>query len=81
MSDWRHHALCRDEDPELFFPVGLSTGYDTQVGAAKAICALCPVQHDCLAWARQTRQRHGVWGGVLFDSPAERLRFGQRRSA
>ena len=36
--DWRHEALCRDEDPELFFPVGNSGPALAQIASAKLVC-------------------------------------------
>jgi WhiB family redox-sensing transcriptional regulator len=36
-------------------------------GQAKAICARCLVQPDCLAFALRARQMHGVWGGATAE--------------
>lgn len=56
---WQTRARCRDEDPELFFPLpGESTD------PAKAVCQRCPVRDACLAWALSTNLRHGVAGGL-----------------
>ncbi len=63
MSNWRFRALCRGEDPELFFPVGTTGPAELQVAEAKAVCARCPVTSDCLDWALDTGQDSGVWGG------------------
>jgi WhiB family redox-sensing transcriptional regulator len=49
--DWRHRALCRDEDPELFFPIGTTGPAATQVDDAKQVCNRCAVAEDCLSWA------------------------------
>jgi len=38
-----------------------------QITQAKAICADCPVRQQCLAFALDTRQVHGVWGGMSED--------------
>jgi WhiB family redox-sensing transcriptional regulator len=67
MSDWRHHALCRDEDPELFFPIGTSGPALLQVEQAKAVCQRCSVTSECLQWALDSGQDAGVWGGMSED--------------
>lgn len=67
--NWRHRAACREEDPELFFPVGQRGPALLQIAQAKAICHGCPVVAECLRWALDTRQDAGVWGGM---SEAER---------
>jgi WhiB family redox-sensing transcriptional regulator len=62
--DWRHRAVCRDEDPELFFPIGTSGPALLQVEQAKAVCRRCSVTSECLHWALDTGQDAGVWGGM-----------------
>ena len=49
--DWRHQSACRDEDPELFFPVGNTGPALTQIEEAKKVCNRCIVKEPCLAWA------------------------------
>lgn len=59
-DEWRSQALCAQVDTDVFFPdhAGAS-GRD-----AKQICRLCPVQEQCLQFALDTGQRHGIWGGL-----------------
>jgi WhiB family transcriptional regulator, redox-sensing transcriptional regulator len=65
--DWRHRAACRDEDPELFFPVGTSGPALLQIAEAKIACWRCPVSTECLNWALASGQDTGVWGGMSED--------------
>ena len=65
--DWRHVALCRDEDPELFFPIGTTGPAAAQVEQAKVVCRRCPAVEPCLSWALETGQDAGVWGGTSED--------------
>lgn len=48
---WRDRAACRDEDPELFFPIGSTGPALRQIEEAKAVCRRCPVVDDCLRYA------------------------------
>jgi WhiB family redox-sensing transcriptional regulator len=65
--DWRHRAACRDEDPELFFPIGNTGPALSQIEEARAICQRCSVIEDCLTWALESGQDAGVWGGLSED--------------
>lgn len=73
------HGICRDLDPELFYPserIG-------SVAKVKGICRGCPVRVDCLnyALARMTDLdvgSHGIWGGTTVN---ERWSILRRRVA
>lgn len=63
-DDWRHDSVCRDEDPELFFPVGHSGPALLQEEEAKRICLTCPARAACLQYAVDNDITDGVWGGL-----------------
>jgi len=64
---WRDTAACREWTGVDFFPFS----EDVQaIRRVKEVCALCPVTEDCLAYAIETRQGDGVWGGL---TPRERI--------
>lgn len=67
---WMAEAACRTVDPELFYP---PPGQNGVVAAAKSICRSCPVQLDCLRFAVDNREPHGIWGG-LSANERRRLR-------
>lgn len=75
--DWRSRAACLEEDPELFFPIGTTGPAILQVEDAKAVCRRCEVREQCLAWALEAGQDHGVWGGMSED---ERRALKRRRA-
>lgn len=63
-GDWRHYAACRDQDPELFFPIGETGPALLQTAEAKSICGACGVKNLCLQWALDNGQDTGIWGGL-----------------
>lgn len=64
---WRDSALCREGVSVDFFPFSEDS---KAIRLVKEVCALCPVTEHCLAYAMQTRQSEGVWGGL---TPSERV--------
>jgi WhiB family redox-sensing transcriptional regulator len=64
---WRRDAACKDLDPNLFFPIGVTGPAVDQIAAAKSICSGCPVRQQCLDFAITTNQEFGVWGGNTED--------------
>lgn len=74
---WRDRALCRDTDPQLFFPVGTTGLAISQLEEAKHVCGQCEVRVECLDYAMSTNQDAGIWGGLS----EEERRMMRRRAA
>ncbi|WP_172387707.1 WhiB family transcriptional regulator [Streptomyces sp. MNP-20] len=79
--DWRHNAVCREEDPELFFPIGTTGPALLQIEEAQAVCRRCPVIGQCLQWALESGAEDGVWGGLSEDERRRLKRRAARRRA
>ncbi len=65
--EWRDDAICRDTDPELFFPVGTTGLALVQIDRAKQVCGECGVAQACLDFALDTNQDSGIWGGLTEE--------------
>ncbi|GAA4553220.1 WhiB family transcriptional regulator [Amycolatopsis samaneae] len=63
-ADWQEEAACRNEDPELFFPISEVGPGARQTRHAQAVCARCPVRAECLSHALRNGLDHGVFGGT-----------------
>jgi WhiB family redox-sensing transcriptional regulator len=62
---WHDYARCNTDetvDPNLFYP---SSGHPDTAAKAVKFCEPCPVKMECLAFSIATRQRYGVWGGMV----------------
>jgi hypothetical protein len=76
--DWRTFAVCRDLDPEIFFPVGdPGDPFDPRNAPALAACARCPVRAECLTDAL-ARVEFGVMGGMTAEQRDTLRRYRRR---
>lgn len=75
-APWMDDALCAQTDPELFFP---HKGGPVRV--ARAVCARCPVQAECLNHALAGHERYGIFGGVTPMERRKLLRLSKGESA
>jgi len=64
---WRSRSLCRDSNPDLFFPVGATGTAVDQIEAAKSVCGVCEARVECLEFALATNQEAGIWGGTTEE--------------
>lgn len=71
-AEWMVDANCLCLDTDLFFP---ARGQDTRF--AKSICRACDVQVECLAYALNNGEHHGIWGGM---SERDRRRIRRTRA-
>ncbi|WP_328296584.1 WhiB family transcriptional regulator [Streptomyces sp. NBC_00435] len=72
---WQEGAACRELGSRLFFHITGEPAPDREARheAAKEVCALCPVQRDCLRHALEVGEPFGIWGGL---TEGERRRLG-----
>lgn len=70
VEEWRYEAKCRGNDTELWYPPRDKTKYKKIAEVSKSICygkdglSECPVRKECLLYADNLEETHGIWGGM-----------------
>lgn len=86
--EWMAQGLCAQQielSPDSWFPLGGPGPNPTNrvnrtpaAQEAKRVCGECPVRVQCLEYAFEADERHGIWGGL---DQYERRELKDRRSA
>lgn len=64
---WQVKAACRGPQAAVFFPPPHFERKADRIERerrAKAICAECDSRRECLEYALEIREPHGIWGGL-----------------
>jgi WhiB family transcriptional regulator, redox-sensing transcriptional regulator len=77
-GEWQAAGACLSADPEIFFPVSGTGASTPQIEQARRICAGCQVRRECLDWAMNSGEMHGIWGGT---TPEDRTRARRKDAA
>jgi WhiB family redox-sensing transcriptional regulator len=68
---WRAAAACLNTPVDVFYPASTD---GAAAAPAKRVCWDCPVRHECLAYALDRPEHHGIFGGLTIN---ERRRVAQ----
>lgn len=64
---WQDRGACKGPCQAIFFPpprLERRTDRRHREARAKEICRACAVQDQCLAYALDISEQHGIWGGL-----------------
>lgn len=72
---WQLRAACRGPESTWFYPPASGERREQRElreAKAKRMCASCPVRTECLEYALDIKEPHGIWGGL---NEHERIRL------
>jgi WhiB family redox-sensing transcriptional regulator len=81
LDTWRDRAACRGPETALFFPPTTAERREEREAReqrAKSICRGCAVRQECLQYAIDIGEMHGIWGGL--NESERRLMLGNHYS-
>lgn len=78
MTHWTQQAECRGAPTEIFFATEnqlIREAEEEQRYVINVYCFRCPVQAECLAFAKRMGCKEGVWGGLTETERGTRPRY------